>query len=140
MLLWAELTRGAPFDVDMRNAIERLHDTLQATVILDLARARDAIAFGMWDGLTIVLGGGVVNLMYGLAGLALTAGLSKTGAPRWLVLQSLVLWCTTLSLAAAGFLNHATLLVATTGLTMAQFVLFAFACAWQLRRRGGSLG
>ncbi|MFN7975293.1 MAG: hypothetical protein U0166_23555 [Acidobacteriota bacterium] len=117
-----------------------LHDALQATVILDAARAGDRASFATWDRFTVVLGGGVVNLMYGLAGLAMTRALRLAGAPRWLVLQSLAVWVTTLALSAAGFAGHALALVVATALTMTQFVAFAMACAAHLRRRGGVLG
>lgn len=111
------------------------HDYLQTTSVVAAARG-DAAAFLALEARVVMLGGGVVNLFYGLAGLALTAALRSAGAPRWLVVQSAALWTTTLLLAAAGFARHAPALVATTALTMAQFVAFAAVVAWRLHRRG----
>ncbi len=119
-------------------ASDVLHDALQATLVRELAERSAPVAdFLLWDGVAIVLGGGVVNLMYGLAGLAFTASLRDAGAPRALVLQSLATWIATEALAAAGFARSAPWLVATTAATMSQFVLLALTFAWRVARRGG---
>lgn len=117
-------------------SMDLLHDALQAVVVRGLAESRvQAATFLLVDDLTVVLGGGIVNLMYGLAGLALTWALAAAGTSRAATLQGLALWVTTLALAAAGFVGNPLLLVATTAATMAQFVLYAFTMAWRLRPR-----
>lgn len=115
-------------------ALDLGHDALQAVAVLACAVADDHATFVLLDHVTVVIGGGVVNLAYGLAGLALAEGLRRSGAPRWLVTEAFALFATTLAL--AGFLEHPALLVATTAATMGQFVLFAFLCGWRVHRHG----
>ena len=86
--------------------------------------------FELMDRLSIAFTGFLNNFWYGLGFLTLAPCLRQAGMPAWLIRGSIGLGGITLLLSLAALLHHQALLLLTTGLTMAGFVLWSFGLGW----------